>query len=121
MSLRQALIIGNSEYEDPSLARLVTPGEDAADLAEILRNPHIGGFDQVAALINEPFPTIRRAIAHFFTKKNRDDLLLLYFSGHGVLDDRGRLYLALKDTERDLLSGTAIPAIFVTDEMDRSR
>src|SRR5205807_2278937 len=42
----------------------------------------------------------------------------LYFSGHGVLDERGRLHLAARDTERELISGTAIPATFVTDEMD---
>ena len=47
-------------------------------------------------------------------------MLLLYFSGHGVLDDRGQLYLAVKDTERGLLRGTAIGATFIADEMDRS-
>ena len=62
-----------------------------------------------------------RPIARLFKEKSPDDLLLLYFSGHGVLDDQGHLYLAVKDTERDLLSGTAIPANFITGEMDRSR
>ena len=118
MSRRLALIIGNSEYEDTNLARLLTPGEDASDLAEVLRNPEIGSFDEVTALVNESVTTIRRAIARFFTEKKRDDLLLLYFSGHGVLDDQGRLHLAVKDTERDLLRATAIPATFITDEMD---
>jgi len=47
--------------------------------------------------------------------------LLLYFSGHGVLDDQGELYLAAKDTERDLISGTAVPAAYITGEMNRSR
>ena len=37
------------------------------------------------------------------------------------MDDQGHLYPAVKDTERDLLSGTAIPANFITGEMDRSR
>ena len=63
---------------------------------------------------------MRRAISRFYATKNRDDVLLLYFSGHGVLDDRGQLYLAVKDTERGLLRGTAIGAAFITDEMDRS-
>ena len=35
-------------------------------------------------------------------------------------DDRGDLFLAVKDTEATLLSGTAIPTAFVTDEMNRS-
>jgi uncharacterized caspase-like protein len=34
------------------------------------------------------------------------------------LDDRGRLFLAVKDTEHSLLRGTSLPAGFITDEMD---
>jgi peptide/nickel transport system substrate-binding protein len=121
MSERLALIIGNSEFEDSTLARLVTPGRDASELAEILKDPAIGHFDEVMSLINEPAPVVRRAVARFFARRNRSDLLLLYFSGHGVLDDQGLLYLAVKDTERDLLRATGIAASFITQEMDRSR
>ena len=39
MRRKLALIIGNSEYQDPTLARLVTPNEDVNDLAEVLRAP----------------------------------------------------------------------------------
>ena len=121
MGRKLALIIGNSEYDDTSLARLITPSEDVNDLAALLKSPDSGGFDEVIALVNEPATTLRRSIAKLFAQKSPDDLLLLYFSGHGVLDDQGHLYLAVKDTERDLLSGTAIPASFITGEMDRSR
>jgi formylglycine-generating enzyme required for sulfatase activity/uncharacterized caspase-like protein len=115
-----ALIIGNSEYEDTGLAQLVTPGADASELAQVLRDPAIGNFDEVTPLINQPVATLQRTISRFYANKNRDDVLLLYFSGHGVLDDRGQLYLAVKDTERNLLRGTAIGAAFIADEMDRS-
>ncbi len=121
MSRKFALIIGNSEYEDASLSQLVTPDADVDALARVLQDPEIGGFDEVTPLVNEPSATIRLAIARFFAKMKRDDLLLLYFSGHGVRDDHGNLYLAVNDTEHDLLSGTAVPAAFITHEMDRSR
>jgi uncharacterized caspase-like protein len=116
-----ALVIGNSEYDDASLARLITPSEDVSDLATLLKSSDVGGFDEVLTLVNEPAALLRRSIAKLFAQKAPDDLVLLYFSGHGVLDDQGHLYLAVKDTERDLLSGTAIPANFITGEMDRSR
>ncbi len=90
MTRKFALIIGNSEYDDGELARLKTPDADVAKLTDVLRFPEIGGFDEVAALVDEPLVTVRRAIARFFAGKQRDDLLLLYFSGHGVLDDRGQ-------------------------------
>jgi len=121
MGRKVALVIGNSEYDDASLARLITPSEDVNDLATLLKSPDIGGFDEVLTLVNEAATTVRKAVARLFKEKSSDDLLLLYFSGHGVLDDQGHLYLAVKDTERDLLSGTAIPANFITGEMDRSR
>jgi tetratricopeptide (TPR) repeat protein len=120
VSRKLALIIGNSVYEDKDLARLTAPQVDVKALAEVLRDPTIGSFDEVSSIIDESVTVVRRAIARFFADKKRDDLLLLYFSGHGVLDDQGRLYLALRDTERDLLSGTAMPARFITEEMDRS-
>jgi hypothetical protein len=81
----------------------------------------IGGFSEVKPLLNQPSATIRRAIAAFFAQRQRDDLMLLYFSGHGVLDEQGKLYLAAEDTERSLLGGTGIEAAFITGEMDRSR
>lgn len=120
MSRRLALIVGNNEYNDSTLAKLVAPNEDANGLAQVLRDPEIGHFDEATVLINEPAYVVRRAIAQLYTKRKRDDLLLLYFSGHGVLNEHGYLYLATKDTEREFLSATAIPANFITDEMDRS-
>ena len=40
MGQKLALIIGNSEYLDPNLAKLVTPNADVSNLAEVLRTIH---------------------------------------------------------------------------------
>jgi uncharacterized caspase-like protein len=121
MSRKLALIIGNSEYDDQTLARLKAPEADVAGLADLLHDPAIGGFAEVEALVNRPFSEVHPAIAGFFADKRPDDLLLLYFSGHGVLDPQGRLYLGLKNTRRTLLSGTAIASGFIKEQMDDSR
>ncbi len=121
MGRRLALIIGNSVFRDLSLARLLTPDAGVGSLADVLLDPEIGAFDDAKLVVNMAATTIRRSISQFFANKTRDDLLLLYFSGHGVLDENGRLYLATKETERNYLRGTAIPATFITDEMDHSR
>jgi len=118
MPNRYALIIGNSEYADSKLATLRTPDSDVNTLADVLRSPAMGNFDDVEVLLNRDSAIVRKTITRFFSNKKRDDLLLLYFSGHGVLDDRGRLFLAVKDTEHHLLRGTSLPASFITDEMD---
>ena len=121
MASRLALIIGNSVYRDTRLIRLKSPDADVGALAETLLSADIGGFDDVRLLVNMTSATIRREISEFYARKTSDDLLLLYFSGHGVLDEGGQLFLAVKDTEHNLLRGTAISARFITEEMDNSR
>lgn len=119
--MKYALIIGNNKYDDPKLAQLKTPAADSQALAKVLVDKNIGAFDEVSPLIDKTETEIRRAISSFLSNKKPDDLVLVYFSGHGVLDDRGRLFLSLKDTETTLLKATAIPSTFISDEMDSCR
>jgi Tfp pilus assembly protein PilF len=120
MGRKLALVIGNSQYDDTGLARLATADVDVRQLANVLRDQEVGQFEEVIELANQGFAVVRRSVAQFFTQAKRDDLLLLYFSGHGVKDEHGNLYLAVKDTERHLLAGTGIEAAFITAQMDRS-
>ncbi len=120
MSQRLALIVGNSLYRDSTLSKLEAPEVDVGALADVLLDPDIGGFDDVKMVVNMSSASVRRAISEFYARRRQDDLLALYFSGHGVLDELGRLYLGLKDTDSRLLRGTAIPATFITDEMNNS-
>jgi len=120
MAGKFALIIGNSQYDDASLGRLRAPDVDVQALEAVLKARDIGRFDEVTCLVNEGFASVRRAIARFYDQRRRDDLLLLYFSGHGVKDEQGHLYLALRDTETQLLAGSALESTFITGRMDRS-
>ena len=120
MAGKFALIIGNSRYDDGSLGRLKAPDIDVHELEGVLNAPEIGHFDEVVTLLNQDCASVRKAIARFYDQRQRDDLLLLYFSGHGVKDEQGHLYLALRDTETGLLAGSAIETAFITGRMDRS-
>ncbi len=117
---RLALIIASSQFTDQTLQQLVAPGQDAADLARVLDSDAVGGF-KTKVLVDRPSHEVRREIEAFFAGRKRDDLLLLYFSGHGVKDDDGRLYLATTDTQRGLFRSTAVPATFVNETMTASR
>ncbi|MCP4701869.1 MAG: tetratricopeptide repeat protein [Gammaproteobacteria bacterium] len=123
MSQKYALLIGNGEYEDKNIPGLSRPSRNVEDLAKVLSDPKTGGFEaeQVKTLIDHSKSTIEREIARFFNNRKRDDLLLLYYAGHGFLDDRGLLYLAMRDMENDLLDVTAIPAAFIARQMGKSR
>jgi hypothetical protein len=119
--MKYALIIGNNRYTDQKLAQLKTPAADSQALARVLREKSIGSFDEVLPLVNKTEFQVSRAISTFLANKKPEDLVLVYFSGHGILDDRGRLFLALKDTQTNLLKSTAISASFIADEMDSCR
>jgi len=117
---REALIIAASRYEDRTLQQLRAPGHDAADLAEVLRDPAIGDF-QVRTLIDEPVEKLTRGIVQLCAAVGPSDLLLLYLSCHGVLDDRGHLYYAAVNTDRPLLAATAVSAKWLREQLDNCR
>jgi len=98
MANKYALILGNNNYQDKNLAKLSAPVKDVNDLVDLLGDPSIGQFDEVKQIKNAKASSAQRAIASFFSKRKRDDLLLLYFSGHSILNDAGELYLAFQDT-----------------------
>jgi hypothetical protein len=116
-----ALIIGNTEYTDPGLAQLTAPGKDAEDFGRVLLSPEICAFDNVHVLLNEPSFVVSEAIDAFFYQKKPGDLLVVYFSGHGVRDEYGVLYLAVKNTNRTRLRATAIRSDYIREAMDQSR
>jgi formylglycine-generating enzyme required for sulfatase activity len=116
-----ALVIANTEYQDASFAKLTGPGKDAEEFAQVLRDAELAAFEDVQVLLNEGESKIRRSIARFFTDRKRDDLLLLYFSGHGIRNGQGQLFLAANDTESSILEATGIPADFITYAMNNSR
>ncbi len=116
-----ALIVANYEFEDKQLQRLTSPAKDAEILAELLKDEGIGNYDEINLQINQSDDVLRKEINSFFLGKLPDDLLLFYYSGHGLMDSRGRLFLATKNTNIELIRSTALPASFIVDEMDESR
>jgi hypothetical protein len=116
---RRALVVATYDYADTGLSRLAAPAHDAESFASVLQDPAIAGFD-VTMLVDQPHHVVGEAIADFYAAARRDDLTLLYFSGHGVKDDEGRLYLAMSNTRRGALMFTAISAAQLNDAMDAS-
>jgi WD40 repeat protein len=117
---RTALIVASDRYEDPRFSQLRAPVHDAEALARVLRDPAIGEFD-VRVLNNPPWHMVRVEVESFFADRRRDDLLLLYFSCHGVKDQSGQLHFATTDTQFRWLAATGISSSFVNEQMNRSR
>ncbi len=118
------LLIGVSEYE-PGLNPLPAAVKDIEALRRVLQDPEMGGFDEVKTLANPEPHAMQLAIETLFDSRAKDDLVLLFFSGHGIKDDAGRLYFASritrKNAKENLIRSTAVPASFVHDIMNNSR
>ncbi|WP_280232592.1 type VII secretion protein EccCb [Nocardia cyriacigeorgica] len=116
---RTALFIANDTYHFDGLSRLYAPVEDAEQLRELLRDPEIGGFRPADLLVNESKAEIERNIERLFRHAGPDDVVLLYFSGHG-LRTRQNLYLATSNTDPQLVSSTGISAGFIREMIKES-
>ncbi len=77
-----ALIIGNNNYHH--LPQLKTARHDATRVADILKNHY--GFS-VNLLVDAKRSEILLALNRFRKKLHKDDNLLIYYAGHGWLDD----------------------------------
>lgn len=119
---RYALLIGISNY-NKGLDLLPSAVKDVDALRQVLLNPEIGSFadGDVVVLKDAEKGAIETAIYHLFANRKPDDLLLLYFSGHGVTDDRRDFYFTGISTSKDALPPTAVSSGYVQSEMDKSR
>jgi Caspase domain len=111
-SAYKALLISNSEFpEDPhNLFPLQGPVNDSPLLRDALTDREVGLFDlaDVRLLPERSKRDIMTAVEQFFRSAERDDQVLLYYSGHGFPDINGNLYLCARDTVTDALVATGI-------------
>lgn len=99
-----ALVIGVSEYlneNQHSLKPLPASVKDAQAIASALQDPDVGGFDKVDSLFNPEPQLMREKIELLFSGREKDDLIVLFFSGHGVKDESGVLHLASSRTTKN--------------------
>ncbi|MBE9007637.1 caspase family protein [Fortiea sp. LEGE XX443] len=92
---------------------------DVQEVKRVLQHPEMGGFVEadIQQLLNPEPQKMQEAIETLFSDRTKGDLVLLYFSGHGIKDDTGKLYLATSLTRKNaqgrLIKSTAVPASFV--------
>ncbi|MEM9120183.1 MAG: caspase family protein [Cyanobacteria bacterium P01_F01_bin.56] len=111
-----ALLVGVGNYGN-GLKSLQCPAHGVNELTAILKQPEIGAFDDVVDLIDPDVGTMRSSIGEVFSRLTKHDLVLFYFTGHGIKDMTGEFYLTTSQTQ--LFDngrpnpGTAVEASFV--------
>ena len=129
MAGKHALLIGISSYGE-GLQPIPNALKDVEAMKEVLLDPELGGIpeDQIQVLINPGRMDMEMAIESFYFKKNSDDLLLLYFSGHGFRQDDRQFLLSTSQSRKVSWEGrtsiqrsTTLSAKDVRAYMDGSR
>ncbi|NCS15093.1 MAG: ABC transporter substrate-binding protein [Microcystis aeruginosa G13-12] len=95
-----ALLIGVSEYSE-GLRPISSAILDVEAMRRVLEHPDMGAFDQVTVLPNPDKGSMEKAVEDLFANRPRDDLVLLYFSGHGLKAQNARFFLSTRDTGCD--------------------
>lgn len=106
---KYAVLVGCGTFRnEPGLTALRCPPNDVRGLSAVLRAADAGGFDEVHELVDEPCQTVRVRLNQVFRKAGSDDVVLVYFSGHGKLDVNGGLSLVANDTQIETLESTSV-------------
>lgn len=106
---KYAVLVGCGTFRsEPALTALRCPPNDVRGLSAVLRAPDAGGFDEVHELVDEQCQAVRVKLNQIFRKAGSDDVVLVYFSGHGKLDVNGGLSLVASDTQIDTLESTSV-------------
>jgi formylglycine-generating enzyme required for sulfatase activity/uncharacterized caspase-like protein len=116
-----ALIIGVSNYKDPNIRKLNYTRADAEGINKILSDPKKVGLnpEKIKILLDENATlfNIKNAITDWLYKNaNKDSYVLIYFAGHGGLEedklgteaDNWAKYLLPFDTVKDNLYASAL-------------
>jgi uncharacterized caspase-like protein len=124
---RWAVLIGvsqlkyaNEEFKPPRYA-----DADASAFYEFLKSPQGGSFpdSSVKLLLNKDatLSNIRNAIEVFLSKANEDDIVVIFFSGHGAPDPNNRrnLYLITYDTDPEKMDSTGYPMFNLRPEIEK--
>lgn len=91
-----ALIIGNTNYDN--LQNLTTAGTDAVDVAKVLEKDY--GFE-VELLLDATHLQTLSALNRFKRDLKKNDNFLLYYAGHGQMDDDEGFWLPTDADEID--------------------
>ncbi|RCJ31643.1 hypothetical protein A6770_19920 [Nostoc minutum NIES-26] len=124
---KYALLIGVSEYQSQEINPLLGVVKDIEAMQRVLQNSEIGGFDEVKFLLNPDSITMQSEIEQLFMERcQKDDIVMLYFSGHGYRHEDGNLFFVTHNTQINPQGlpriATAVDAKFIHERyMSRSK
>ena len=117
-SRRIAVVIGCARFESVEIDDLKYTEKDAEAVQALLSRSQ---FTCSSHFQSPGWHEINDAIFEGLDQAKPDDTVLLYYSGHGFKDERGRLYLAGRDTNRNKLRVSAVSTADVREQLEECR
>ncbi|MGV9546196.1 caspase, EACC1-associated type [Nocardia beijingensis] len=106
----RAILIGVGTYEHPDrLPHIPAAARNITDLREHLAGPGGVFAPENCWIVADPSSSSHIGELLDQAAEQASDTLLVYYTGHGLLDTRGRLHLALTGTHPDRTRWTALP------------
>ena len=124
---RLALLVGTSEYpECEKLSPLHGSLLDVDAMQRVLVANGEFATEDVVVLKNASRQAIEDAIHNLFNGRDRqkDDLVLFYFSGHGIVDEANKLFLGTPSTRKEgnkIVKPTTVAATYLQEAMNDSK
>jgi hypothetical protein len=127
--VRSALIVSCADGPDRRTAHLQPPAQRAFELARLLRDPALGGFE-VSLLVAPTAPALQAELTRFLADRAPQDTVVVHLAGRLVADADGEHHLcgadgagqppgADGDREPPGVDGVALA--FIEDEVGRCR
>ncbi|QKW08372.1 caspase family protein [Streptomyces sp. NA04227] len=111
------VLVGPAHYEDDRLPDVPVIANNISDLTRVLVDERLGGFSPFHCVAVPPAAGVAQ-VGDVLVRaaEEAEDLLLFYYSGHGLLGPRRReLYLSLAGTRPDQLAFSALPFEAIRD------
>ncbi|MGY5048428.1 caspase, EACC1-associated type [Streptomyces sp. 900105755] len=122
-SSARALLIGTACYDNGDLPAIEAVTRNLKSLKQALTDPDVGLLEDPdhCRVLPDPADQATVGAALAWAVQEADSLLLVYYAGHGVLDDDGLLHLALTTTDPEHVGFTAVPMELVKRNLGRAR
>ncbi|MHB1191752.1 MAG: caspase family protein [Longimicrobiales bacterium] len=110
---RLAVVIGVGQYQSADIPDLDFAKADAQSVYDFLKSDAAGPFDDVLFLADEQATgaAMRQALFVFLQQADWNDLVVVYYAGHGAPDPArpDNLYLLPSDADLNQLAATGFP------------
>ncbi|MGW5328253.1 caspase family protein [Streptomyces sp. NPDC004014] len=118
----RAVLIGCGDFDDIDLPAIPAVKSNITDLRSVLTDQTHGILPpEHCRVLTDPADHRSVGMALAQAAREAEDLLLVYYTGHGLLDEDGLLHLALSSTDPAHVGFTGVPADLLKRHLGRAR